>query len=89
MTVVRLTKDSIIEHGIQKHLEKRLVSHPSSTFVFDLGNSGIAVVDRDTPPKDGDLLLIGTGQGFEMRRMRPQEPQNDIWGVVTWLIQRP
>ena len=87
---VQLTRSDIIEHNAVADLARRLVIRPASTFIINLEDYGLLIVDRGAVPKDGSVMLMTSDKGFRLQRAtKPGVPSKDMWGVVTWHIKRP
>lgn len=91
---VQLTRSNLIEHNMAAELQRRIVSHPDSTFMLtiDDGKSDwmILIVDREAIPREGSVMLVYDGHGFRLRRCRdPQSPPDGLWGIVIWELRRP
>ena len=87
---VQLTRSDIIEHNAIADLARRLVTRPASTFIINLEDFGLLIVDRAAVPQEGSVMLMSTDKGFRLQRAtKPGVPSQDMWGVVTWHIRRP
>ena len=87
---VQLTRSDIIEHNAIAYLARRLVTRPASTFIINLEDFGLLIVDRAAVPQEGSVMLMSTDKGFRLQRAtKPGVPSQDMWGVVTWHIRRP
>ena len=62
----------------------------ASTFITNLDDYGLLIVDRGAVPKEGSVMLMTSDKGFRLQRAtKPGVPSQDMWGVVTWHIKRP
>jgi DNA polymerase V len=80
-------------HGASLRLDRLLIRHPSSTYMFRIVGSNheeqgifdgdIALIDRALTPHVGDLVVYWEGEHFAINHFREkQEP----WGVVSTVI---
>ena len=87
---VQLTRNNIIERNAISDLARRLVVRPASTFIINLEDYGLLIVDRAAVPHEGSVMLMSSDHGFRLQRaVKPGVPSEDMWGVVTWHIRRP
>ena len=87
---VQLTRSDIIEHNAVADLARRLVIRPASTFIINLEDYGLLIVDRGAVPKEGSVMLMTSDKGFRLQRAtKPGVSSQDMWGVVMWHIKRP
>jgi len=87
---VQLTRQNIIERNTSSDLVRRLITRPGSTFMIDLEQHGLLLVDREAVPNEGSLMLMSSENGFRLQRAtQPGVPAKDLWGVVIWHIKRP
>ena len=84
--------------GLTLDLNRLLVRHPSSTYLFrvaghrwsDQGirDGDIAVIDRSLRRRPDDLVIAWREDGFVICRQRQLDAGEAVWGVVTAIIHR-
>lgn len=77
-------------------LNKLLVKHPSSTFLFRIAghhwveqgifDGDLAIIDRALTPHAYDIVLIWCDDNFELHRRNTITENKHIWGVVSAVI---
>lgn len=71
-------------------LNKLLIKHPSSTYLFRVNGSkgDLVLIDRSLAAHSHDLVLIWqAGSGFNICRYNQISPQDTFWGVVSHTIR--
>jgi DNA polymerase V len=78
-------------------LNRLLIRHPSSTYLFRIGghrwaeqgiyDGDIAVIDRGAEPRDGDLTVTWQDDDFNLCP-RSRLAGGQAWGVVVAIIHR-
>lgn len=74
-------------------LNELIVKNVHTTFYFRYGGPStlgvktddILVIDREEVPKENDLVIVVEKANFKIRKF---EGQNNVWGKVTWVIQK-
>lgn len=77
-------------------LNKSLVRHPSSTYIFRITSHGneaegiydgdLTLIDRSLQPRPSDLVLAWQASGFILCRYSLMNPHDTFWGVVSSTI---
>ena len=83
------------ESYVNKRLDLNdlIVSDFKTTFYFRYGGvdtlgvkkGNILVIDRSEEPKEGDLVVITDNTCFKIRKY---EGQKNLWGKVSWILNK-
>ncbi|HXE10373.1 MAG TPA: S24 family peptidase [Verrucomicrobiae bacterium] len=84
--------------GLALDLNRLLVQHPSSTYLFRVSghhaaaesiyDGDVAVVDRLPTARRGDLVVSWQDGSLRLCRQHQLLPEDSIWGVVTAVIHQ-
>lgn len=74
-------------------LNELIINNVHTTFYFrykgpnTLGvkTNDVLVIDRECEPKENDLVIITDKTCFKIRKY---EGQSDVWGKVSWILQK-
>lgn len=79
-------------------LNRLLVKHPSSTYLFRVGghrwaeqgiyDGDIAVIDRSAEPRDNDLAVIWQNDSFAVYPRQRLDGEEPVWGTVVAVIHQ-
>jgi len=83
----------------ESYVDKRLdlndliINNIHTTFYFRYGGpntlgvktNDILVIDREVMPEDNDLVVITDKTCFKIRKY---EGQDNVWGKVSWILQK-
>ncbi len=87
---VQLTQQNLIERDARVWLSRSLITRPASTFMINLDEYGLLIVDREAVPNVGSMMLMASEKGYYLQRATcPGVPAKNMWGVVMWHIRRP
>lgn len=86
------------ERGLALDLNRLLVRHPSSTYLFRVAghhwaqqgvyDGDVAVIDRALQARPSDLLVAWRGGDSRLCRQDQLTPEDKPWGVVTAIIHQ-
>jgi len=79
-------------------LNKLLVKHPSSTYLFRIAghrwaeqgiyDGDVAVIDRGAEPRDSDLAVIWQDDTFTLCPRHRLPPDEEVWGTIVAVIHQ-
>jgi DNA polymerase V len=90
--------DQIGQQKLALDLNRLLVRHPSSTYLFRISghqwakqgfyDGDVAVVDRAPAPKPNQLAIAWQNEGFVICRAEQLPESATFWGVITAIIHQ-
>lgn len=83
----------------ESYVDKRLdlndliIGDVKTTFYFKYGGvdtlgvkkGNVLVVDRSVQPKQDDLVILTDSNSFKIRKF---EGQDNVWGKITWVLNK-
>jgi DNA polymerase V len=79
-------------------LNQLLLRHPDSSYLFRISghrwadqgiNDGdIAIIDRSTEPRSGDLVIVWQDDSFNIRPRRQLTEDETVWGIMVAVIHQ-
>jgi SOS-response transcriptional repressor LexA len=90
--------DDRVRDRLALDLNRLLIKHPSSTYLFRIGghrwaeqgiyDGDIAVIDRGVEPRNSDLVVIWQDDDFTLCPRHRLDGAEPLWGVVVAVIHQ-